>query len=197
MDSSSRRRRKSVRYGAAIVDGRLVDRAPEPDAVKYLDSVIAAAVAAGGDCRGARADSSNDEFIAVQPLMVRGSSAPVGWLAATRALSPALLARLRESAGGSLTGSPMREIDPAQLPADVRAWLGAHLGDTFGLSSTVFDDLSGYAVLRDAWGRPAWVFRLDPRRGDAAPRAPRRTRASSACRRRRCWRSSRCWWVPG
>ena len=160
-----------LRYGAALVDGRLVDRAPAPDAVKYLDSVIAAAAVAGGDSE-VRVGFVDDEFIAVQPLMIRGSSAPVGWLAATRALSPALLARLRESAGGSLTGSPMREIHPAELPADVRAWLGVHLGDTSGLSSKVFDDLSGYAVLRDAWGRPAWVFRLDP---DAAPAAARAT----------------------
>jgi diguanylate cyclase (GGDEF)-like protein/PAS domain S-box-containing protein len=157
-----------VRYGAAIVDGRLVDRAPAPDAVKYLDSVIAAATAAGGDLE-ARVGFVDDEFIAVQPLMVRGSSVPVGWLAATRALSPALLARLRESAGGSLTGSSVREIQG--LPADVSSWLGAHLGDTFGLSSKVFDDLSGYAVLRDVWGRPAWVFRLDPDAGPGVARA--------------------------
>ena len=108
-----------LRYGAALVDGRLVDRAPAPDAVKYLDSVIAAAAVAGGDSE-VRVGFVDDEFIAVQPLMIRGSSAPVGWLAATRALSPALLARLRESAGGSLTGRPMREIHPAELPADVR-----------------------------------------------------------------------------
>jgi len=145
-------------------------RAPAPDAVKYLDSVIAAAAVAGGDSE-VRVGFADDEFIAVQPLMVRGSSVPVGWLAATRALSPALLARLRESAGGSLTGSPMRQIHPAELPADVRAWLGVHLGDTFGLSSKVFDDLSSYAVLRDAWGRPAWVFRLDPDAAAAVVRA--------------------------
>jgi diguanylate cyclase (GGDEF)-like protein/PAS domain S-box-containing protein len=159
-----------VRYGAAVVGGRLVDRAPEAEAINYLDSVAAAAAAAGGD-PGPQVGFANDEFIAVLPLMVRGSSVPVGWLAATRALSPALLARLRESAGGSLTASPIREIQG--LPADVRSWLGAHLGDTFGLSSKIFDDLSGYAVLRDAWGRPAWVFRLDPGAGvavaDAAP----------------------------
>jgi diguanylate cyclase (GGDEF)-like protein/PAS domain S-box-containing protein len=159
---------QAVRYGAARVDDRLVDRAPEPDAVKYLDSVIAAATAPGA-APEVRVEFVNDEFIAVQPLVVRGSSAPVGWLAVTRALSPALLARLRESAGGSLTASPVREIQG--LPADVRAWLGTHLGDTSGLSSKLFDDLSGYAVLRDAWGRPAWVFRLEPGVGPAATRA--------------------------
>jgi diguanylate cyclase (GGDEF)-like protein/PAS domain S-box-containing protein len=157
-----------VRYSAVIVDGRLVDRAPAPEAVRYLDSVIGSATVTAPDLE-ARAGFVNDEFIAVQPLMVRGSSVPVGWLAATRALSPALLARLRESAGGSLTGSPMRQTQG--LPADVRSWLGTHLGDTFGLSSKMFDDLSGYAVLRDAWGHPAWVFRLDPGAGPAVARA--------------------------
>ena len=161
-----------LRYGAAIVDGRLVDRTPEPDAVKYLDSVIASATAAGA-VPETHVGFVNDEFIAVEPLMVRGSSVPVGWIAATRSLSPALLARLRNAAGGSLAASPARQTQG--LPAEVRAWLGGHLGDTFGLSSKMFDDLSGYAVLRDAWGRPAWVFRLDPEAGAAGARvAPNR-----------------------
>ena len=68
-----------------FVDGRLVERAPEPDAVRYLGSVIAAAAAMGGDA-AARVGFVDGEFIAVQPLMVRGSSVPVGWLAVTRAL---------------------------------------------------------------------------------------------------------------
>ena len=163
-----------LRYGAAIVDGRLVDRTPEPDAVKYLDSVIATATAtATGAVPETRVGFVNDEFIAVEPLMVRGSSVPVGWIAATRSLSPPLLARLRNAAGGSLAASPARQTQG--LPAEVRAWLGGHLGDTFGLSSKMFDDLSGYAVLRDAWGRPAWVFRLDPEARAAAARvAPNR-----------------------
>jgi diguanylate cyclase (GGDEF)-like protein/PAS domain S-box-containing protein len=158
---------QAVRYGEVIIDGRLLERAPDPNMVRYVEAVIAAAAAAGGDAE-ARVGFVDDEFIAVQPLRVRGSSVPVGWLAATRALSPALLARLRESAGGSLTGVPVREAQG--LPVETRAWLGTHLGDTFGLSSKVFDDLSGYAVLRDAWGRPAWLFRLDP--GVGAPAAP-------------------------
>jgi len=161
-----------LRYGAAIVDGRLVDRTPEPDAVKYLDSVIATATATAA-VPETRVGFVNDEFIAVEPLMVRGSSVPVGWIAATRSLSPPLLARLRNAAGGSLAASPARQTQG--LPAEVRAWLGGHLGDTFGLSSKMFDDLSGYAVLRDAWGRPAWVFRLDPEARAAAARvAPNR-----------------------
>ena len=159
-----------VRYGAVIVDGRLVDRAPDTEAVKYVDSVIAAPSASGED--GARIAFVGDEFVAVQPLLVRGSGAPVGWVAVTRVLSPALLARLRESVGGSLTGNPIRET--RGLPEEVRSWLGTHLGDTSGLSSKVFEDLSGYAVLRDAWGRPAWLFRLEPDAGQAMAPAPKK-----------------------
>jgi diguanylate cyclase (GGDEF)-like protein/PAS domain S-box-containing protein len=144
---------QAVRYAQTVIDGRLVDRAPDPDAVKYLFSVIAA-----GDAE-ARVAFVDNEFVAVQPLMVRGASVPVGWLAATRALSPALLAQLRESVGGSLTGSPLSQAQG--LPQAVRAWLGANLGDGFGLSAKTFDDQSGYAVLRDAWGRPVWVFHVD------------------------------------
>ena len=159
---------QAVRYGVVIVDGRLIDRAPGPDVVTYLGSVIAATDVGGAS--EARVAFVNDEFVAVQPLMARGSSVPVGWLAATRALSPALLGRLSESAGGPLSAIPARELQ--QLPADVRGWLDTHPGDK-GLSSKVFDDLSGYAVLRDAWGRPAWIFRLDPgAESVGAPGAP-------------------------
>jgi diguanylate cyclase (GGDEF)-like protein/PAS domain S-box-containing protein len=160
-----------VRYGGVIVDDRLVDRAPEPGAVKYLDSVIAAASVANGDAE-ARVGFADDEFIAAEPIMVRGSSVPAGWVAATRRLSPALLARLREAASGSLTGNPIRQVDTAQLPPDVRSWLASHLGDSFGLSTTVSADLSGYVVLRDAWGAAAWVFRLDPGAAPAVTGAP-------------------------
>jgi diguanylate cyclase (GGDEF)-like protein/PAS domain S-box-containing protein len=148
-----------VRYGGVIEDGRLIERAPEPAAVKYLDSVITAASSGDGEVRSGFAD---DEFIAVQPITVRGSSVPAGWIAATRRLSPALLARLRAAAGGSLSGHPIRPTDSTQLPPDVRSWLASRLGDSFGLSTLVSADLSGYAVLRDAWGRAAWVFRIDP-----------------------------------
>jgi diguanylate cyclase (GGDEF)-like protein/PAS domain S-box-containing protein len=148
-----------VRYGGVIEDGRLIERAPDPGAVKYLASVIAAA--SGGDAE-TRSGFADDEFIAVEPIMVRGSSVPAGWIAATRRLSPALLDRLRAAAGGSLSGHPIRPIDSAQLPPEVRSWLASHLGDSFGLSTMVSADLSGYAVLRDAWGGAAWVFRIDP-----------------------------------
>jgi len=158
-----------VRYGGVIEDGRLVERAPEPGAVKYLDSVIAAASGGAGQARSGFAD---DEFIAVQPVMLRGSSVPAGWIAVTRRLSPALLARLREAAGGSLSGHPIRQIDPARLPPDMRSWLASHLGDSFGLSTAVFADLSGYAVLRDAWGGAAWVFRIDPGAAPAVAGVP-------------------------
>jgi diguanylate cyclase (GGDEF)-like protein/PAS domain S-box-containing protein len=159
---------QAVRFGAAIVDGRLIDRAPDPDAVKYVDSVIAAATAASDS--DARVAFVGEEFVAVHPLMGRGASAPAGWLAVTRALSPSLLARLRESADGRLTASPVRE--PQKLPAEVRSWLGAQSAGTAGVSVKVFDDFSSYAVLRDAWGRPAWVFRLDPGTPHAAAHAP-------------------------
>ena len=150
-----------VRYAGVILDGRLIDRAPGPGAVKFLDSAIAAASVASGDA-GPRVGFADDEFIAAEPIMLRGSSVPAGWIAATRRLSPELLTRLREAAGASVTGNPVRQIDSARLPADVRSWLAPHLGESTGLSTMVSADLSGYVVLRDAWGGAAWLFRLDP-----------------------------------
>jgi diguanylate cyclase (GGDEF)-like protein/PAS domain S-box-containing protein len=117
-----------VRFSGVIEDGRLVERAPEPAAVKYLDSVIAAAP--GGDTE-ARSGFADDEFIAVQPIMVRGSSVPAGWIAATRRLSPALLARLRAAAGGSLSAHPIRPIDSAQLPPEVSSPGSSTIGRRF------------------------------------------------------------------
>ena len=149
---------QTARYGAAIVDGRFIERSPDPAALKYLDSVIAASPTSGeGEPAAGFVD---DEFIAVRPIMARGSSAPVGWLTATRHVSSEMLARFGEAAGGAFKASRMRDIDLAQMPPDIRTWLGSHPEEKFGVSTRIAADLSGYAVLRDTFGRPVWVFRL-------------------------------------
>jgi diguanylate cyclase (GGDEF)-like protein/PAS domain S-box-containing protein len=156
---------QSIRFSGTVENGELIERPPDTGAVKYLNSLIAAHPASAGAALPvgeASVGFVNDQFVAARPIVARGSSVPTGWLAVTRSVSPAMLARLGESVGGSLIGKPVRQLDRTQIPADVQTWLGSRLGDSFGVSTHVSGDLAGYAVLRDASGRAAWVFRLAP-----------------------------------
>jgi len=152
----------AIRFSGAVVGGRLIEQPPDPAAVAYLDSLIAAAGAdagAGGDGRVAFAA---DRFIAVRSIAMRGTATQPLWLAVTRGVSRAMLGRLRQAVGGAVSGASVRELEHAPLPADIRSWLGSRLGSASGVSTRVCADLSGVAVLRDASGRAAWVFRLSP-----------------------------------
>ena len=75
--------------------------------------------------------------------------------------------QLRDAIGGALNVSRMRDLDLAKVPQDIRPWL-THPEDKYGLGTRISADLSGYAVLRDNFGRAAWVFRVAAPAGEAA-----------------------------
>jgi diguanylate cyclase (GGDEF)-like protein/PAS domain S-box-containing protein len=164
---------ETIRFSGAIVDGQVIERAPDPAAVKYLDALIAAHASTIVPLSDGEPSVGfvNDRFVAARPIVARGSTAPLGWLLATRSVSPAMLARLQESVGGALSAGSIRQFNPAGVPADVRTWLGARLSDAPGVGTRVSDDASGYAALRDESGRVAWVFRLVRGASAAAPGA--------------------------
>jgi diguanylate cyclase (GGDEF)-like protein/PAS domain S-box-containing protein len=152
---------QAIRYSGAVIDGEVIERAPDPALVKYLDSLAAArtsAIAAGAEGESP-VDLVNDQFVAARPITARGSPVPLGWLVATRSLTPAMLVRLQAVAGASLIGQPMRQFDLGAVSPDVRAWLGERISDPSRLDMRLSGDAAGYLVLRDHSGRAAWVFR--------------------------------------
>ncbi|MGO9514506.1 MAG: putative bifunctional diguanylate cyclase/phosphodiesterase [Steroidobacteraceae bacterium] len=153
---------EAIRFSGAVVKHRLVEQTPDPAVLKYLDSVAAARAssATSGSSSGTFAGFANDQFIVAQPIISRVTTAPSGWVVATRAVSPAMLARLAGSVNGTLVALPIRQLDPAGTPPDVRTWISSRSGNSVAVSTRVSSNLTGYAVLRDESGRAAWVFRF-------------------------------------
>ena len=153
---------EAIRFSGAVVNHRLVEGTPDPAVVKYLDSVAAARAssATSSSSSGTFVGFANDQFIVAQPITSRVTTAPLGWVVATRAVSRAMLARLAGSVNGTLVALPIRQLDPAGTPGDVRAWIASRSGQAVAVNTRVSSNLTGYAVLRDESGRAAWVFRF-------------------------------------
>jgi diguanylate cyclase (GGDEF)-like protein/PAS domain S-box-containing protein len=149
---------QNVRFSAGLDAGQLVERAPAPAELRYLSGVAAGWSTAS---TGAAA-MIDDRLVAARPIAARTSSAPLGWVLVTRRVSPAVLARLRRSVDGPLSGRPFRQFDWSTASPDVRDWLGSRPAATAALSTEVSGDRAAYALLRDVSGRPAWVFELLP-----------------------------------
>jgi diguanylate cyclase (GGDEF)-like protein/PAS domain S-box-containing protein len=141
----------TLRFSGALVGGQIVEHAPRPEALKYAGDAVAAGL-------GAAAGPAwvGDEIVALSPVVAHGSGLGVGWLAATRRFSPALLPA---APGGRLDSWSARGIAGATLSADVHAWLGSGAA---GMSTRIFDDALGYAALRDRSGHLLRLFQLTP-----------------------------------
>ncbi len=101
---------------------------------------------------------SDDRWLAVRPVLGRASPAVLGWVVASRTLSPALLAELARSAGATLSLMSSEPIDS----------LATKSADAFSVTTKLSrDDSSGYAVLHDASGRAVRALRLT-RAGNSA-----------------------------
>jgi diguanylate cyclase (GGDEF)-like protein/PAS domain S-box-containing protein len=153
---------QTVRFSVALDGGQWVERAPDPAQLRYLAAVAARAPFAAGPPAAARA-MIDDRLIAARPIAARNSPALLGWIMVTRRVTPGVLARLQRSVGGALSGRSIRQFDLAGAPADVRDWLGSTTAAQTAVSTEVSGDRAAYALLRDASGRPAWVFQILPR----------------------------------
>jgi diguanylate cyclase (GGDEF)-like protein/PAS domain S-box-containing protein len=153
---------QTVRFSAALDRGQFVERAPDPAQLHYLADVAARAPGAT-EWPAATQAMIDDRLIAARPIAARTSTAPLGWIIVTRRVTPGMLARLQRSVGGSLSGRSIQQFDVAGAPADVRDWLGSKTAAATKLSTEVSGDTAAYALLRDASGRPAWVFQVLPR----------------------------------
>jgi diguanylate cyclase (GGDEF)-like protein/PAS domain S-box-containing protein len=145
----------AVRFSVTIVDGQLSEQPPDAALMQFVESITQSDAAN----RTSRiATFTDDRWIVAHPVAGRApSGAALGWVVVSRSLSPALVARLADSVGGSLTAQPLKEFDPAPVKATEA------FSVTTGLSR---DSFSGFIALRDASGRPLRVFRLTP--GDTA-----------------------------
>jgi diguanylate cyclase (GGDEF)-like protein/PAS domain S-box-containing protein len=169
----------TVRFSGALIDHKLIERAPDPRILQYLESLIKTRGTLPATSRGPSAGFADDEFIAARPIVARSSGASLGWVIATRSVAPALLTRLAASVSGSLHAQPIRQFNLATAPADISSWIGSRSSEASQVSTRASGSGSGYAVLRDQMGHAAWVFRLAPEFPASAPAAATETQAGA------------------
>ncbi|HTC38392.1 MAG TPA: EAL domain-containing protein [Steroidobacteraceae bacterium] len=140
---------RAVRFSITVTDGQLSEQPPEPALMQLVDSLAASPETATRNSQ--LMTFSDDRWLVVRPVIGHASPAVLGWVVATRVLSPGLIAHLASSVGGTLSVQPTKAFDSAPATA-----AGA-FAVTTQLSS---EDSSGFAVLRDASGRTVRVLRL-------------------------------------
>jgi diguanylate cyclase (GGDEF)-like protein/PAS domain S-box-containing protein len=137
-----------VRFSVTVTDGQLSEQPPEPLLMQSVDA-LAAATDANRDSQ--LMSFSDDRWVAVRPVIGHTSPAVLGWVVASRALSPRLIAQIANSVGGTLSVQPSKAFDSAPVKG----------AGAFGVTTQVSsEDSSGFAVLRDASGHAVRVLRL-------------------------------------
>ncbi len=140
---------RAVRFSVTVTDGQLSEQPPEPALMQLVESLAASSETMN---RGSQLMTfGDDRWLVVRPVIGHASPAVMGWVAASRALSPALISQLAKSVGGTLSVQPTQALDSAALKAD------GGFGITTQLSK---NDASGFAVLHDAGGHAVRVLRL-------------------------------------
>jgi diguanylate cyclase (GGDEF)-like protein/PAS domain S-box-containing protein len=140
---------RAVRFSVTVTDGQLSEQPPEPALMQLVESLAASPETANRSSQ--LMTFSDDRWLVVRPVIGHASPAVLGWVVASRALSPALISQIAASVGGTLSVQPTNAVDSLALqPA------GA-FGVTTQLST---EDAAGFAVLRDASGLAVRVLRL-------------------------------------
>ena len=155
---------QTVRFSATIAGDRVTEEPPAPEMIRFLESAAAAprssedAVSRSPLLQG----FAGDRWIVARPILSRSSPTTIlGWVAVARSISAPLLAQWGRSVSGSLTAHPLRGFDASALPKGLLAPTADRHTDGFDVTTHMSrDNSSGYAALRDASGRPVWVFRL-------------------------------------
>ena len=140
---------RAVRFSVTVAAGQLSEQAPEPALMQLAESLATSPETTN---RSSQLTSfAADRWLVVRPVIGHSSPAILGWVVASRALSPALISQIAKSVGGTLSMQPTKAFDSPALGAT-----GA-FGVTTQLSS---EDASGFAVLHDASGRALRVLQL-------------------------------------
>jgi diguanylate cyclase (GGDEF)-like protein/PAS domain S-box-containing protein len=140
---------RTVRFSVTVTDGQLSEQPPEPALLQLAESFAASPETVNRSSQ--LTTFTDDRWLIVRPVIGHASPAVLGWVVASRALSPKLISQIGASVGGTLSVQPTKAFDSgAAKPA-------GEFGVTTQLST---EDASGFAVLRDAGGRAVRALRL-------------------------------------
>jgi diguanylate cyclase (GGDEF)-like protein/PAS domain S-box-containing protein len=140
---------RAVRFSVTVTDGQLSEQPPEPALMQLVESLAASPETANRSSQ--LTTFQDDRWLVVRPVIGHASPTVLGWVVASRALSPALISQIAGSVGGALSVQPTKPFD------SVPAKASGEFAVTTQLST---EDASGFAVLRDASGRAVRALRL-------------------------------------
>jgi len=161
----------ALRFSVAITDGKISEQPPDPVLLQFTES-LATSAADAANRSPQLASFTEDRWIVARPVVSRAFSTTIlGWVVVSRTLSAAMIARFARSVSGSVSLAPLQEFDAA-FPETLRNAAAGGSSDSFSVTTHIAaDESNGYAVLRDASGRPARVLRIS-RGAGASPSAP-------------------------
>jgi diguanylate cyclase (GGDEF)-like protein/PAS domain S-box-containing protein len=140
---------RTVRFSVTITEGQLSEQAPDPGLMQFAESI--AARADETHRTSAAITFKDDRWIAVRPVIGRSSPAALGWLVASRSLTPALISKLATAVGGSINVQPSADFKSLPAPTADELSVATQLSPL---------DSSGLVALRDANGRAVRVLRF-------------------------------------
>ncbi len=140
---------RAVRFSVTVADGQLSEQPPDPALMQLVESLAASPETV---TRSSQLTTFRDgRWLVVRPVIGHLSPAILGWVVASRALSPDLISQIATSLGGALSVQPTEAFDAIPVKA----------AGTFSVTTQLSsEDAFGFAVLRDASGRAARVLRL-------------------------------------
>jgi diguanylate cyclase (GGDEF)-like protein/PAS domain S-box-containing protein len=98
-----------------------------------------------------------------------GAGQPQGWIAFTRALTPAVVDRVGQFSPWPVTGYPVASLERSGVPDEVREWVRASpLSANLLTRVAGRTHINGFLILRDQSGSPVWLLQLEIPRSASA-----------------------------
>ncbi len=140
----------AVRFSITIGDGHVSEQPPDAALMRWAE-LIAAVQPDPASHAAPLATFVDDRWMAARPVVGHSSPAVLGWVAASRSLSPALLAQFAHSVGAALSVQSAKEAEGGRVGAADSSRIATLLSR---------DGASGLAVLHDASGQAVRAVRL-------------------------------------
>ena len=140
---------RAVRFSVTFTAGQLSEQAPDPALTQFAESI--STEADGSNRTSAAITFKDDRWISVRPVIGHATPAVLGWLIASRSLTPALMSKLANAVGGTLALQPPADFKPLPRGTAAESSVATQLSPL---------DSSGLVALRDASGQVVRVWRL-------------------------------------
>ncbi len=138
---------------------------PDPELLAVVKQAVTSGQlnSTGDSVRGIVQRARGPGLFAVRPIFDSSGAGPAqGWIAFSRAFTPAVIARMERFSPWPVNGFPVSNLDNAGLPEEVREWVR-----TSPLTANMLTrvagrgHVNGYLILRDYLGTPIWLVQIE------------------------------------